>query len=235
MSVQVRRRAPAGSKASAPQPTNLAPRPQEPRAAPRDSGQTVSGPALERREIHEPAHEAARPAPQPSPRVSETPIAGRSAMPESPSNAQAPEPRRREDIVTYWSRLRGGRRYPSTANLDNNRIALDWPNSILIRRRAGSRSLEPEKVYSNKDGVEGGLANLRGAQRLHLSPMMLQWLLSLAAEVVREGRPMTDDEMFPSLTGSILFHAVALPFSEDQSFVDHVLCHLTPDSRGGAR
>ena len=46
---------------------------------------------------------------------------------------------------------------------------------------------------------------------------------------------MSDEDMFPSLTGSIPYQAVALPFSQDQSFIDHVLCHFSPGTGGAAK
>ena len=57
--------------------------------------------------------------------------------------------------------------------------------------------------------------------------MMLQWLVGLAGEVVREGRPVEDVETFPSARKSVEYRALALPLSDDDSAIDHVLCHVT--------
>ncbi|MFQ5774925.1 MAG: hypothetical protein ACE5GS_10430 [Kiloniellaceae bacterium] len=171
----------------------------------------------------------AAPAP-PRNRAPEPPPPQPRAEPASRQGLRPAETRRPEDIVTYWSRLRDNRRFPSTADLDSDRISSDWPNSILIRCRPGSRVLEAQRVFSVPDGLGSSLSGLRGSARVSLSPMMLQWLLGLAGEVVREGRPMTDDETFPTLNRMIRYHAVALPFSEDQRSVDHILCHVTTAS-----
>ena len=45
------------------------------------------------------------------------------------------EPRRREEIIAYWTRLRGKRPYPAVSDLDPELIAADWQNSILFRCR----------------------------------------------------------------------------------------------------
>ncbi|MEE9209320.1 MAG: hypothetical protein V3U23_02615, partial [Kiloniellales bacterium] len=62
--------------------------------------------------------------------------------------------------------------------------------------------------------------------KIDLSPMMLQWLLSLAGEVVRNRQPVEDTESFPSAQRSIGYRAIALPLSENGAAVDHVLCHV---------
>ena len=224
-SVLIRRRVTPSPAPDVSVPPNVEVQPQAPTAMEPEAGRS---PVVEQREIEQPI----QPAPAPAP---EAPSAQAAAPnPEPPVSAQAPEPHRREDIVTYWKRLRNGRHYPSTADLDDARITADWPNSILIRRRPGSRALEPDKIYAERRDDEDPLADLDEDHGLNLSPLMLQWLVSLAGEVVREGRPMSDDDMFPSRRGSVRYVAVALPFSEDQSFVDHVLCNISPDTRGAA-
>ena len=60
--------------------------------------------------------------------------------------------------------------------------------------------------------------------------MMLQWLLALAGAVVRENRPMNDVETFPSVKRVVHYRAVALPFSDNEDVVDHVLCHFQPEA-----
>jgi hypothetical protein len=59
-----------------------------------------------------------------------------------------------------------------------------------------------------------------------MSPMMLQWLLTLAGEAAQDRRPMQDIEAFPSRSKSVRYGAIALPFSDDQTRIDHVLCHV---------
>ncbi len=137
---------------------------------------------------------------------------------------ETPQP---EEITAYWSRLRGSRRYASTLDLDSDRIASDWPNSILFRCRPGSNALEPDTTYRPRQGG-GSMAPDSEPEpgTIVLSPMMLQWLLSLAGEAVRHRRPVEDTEFFPSAKRSVGYRAVALPLSEDQTAIDHVLCHV---------
>jgi hypothetical protein len=157
------------------------------------------------------------------------PEAAGPAAPDVAAIAQA-GPRRPQDIVAYWRGLRGARRFPRTGDLDFGRIAADWPSTILLRCRSGSRALEPERVFSGAGDERPGLASLSRRNQVDLSPMMLQWLVGLAGEVVREGRPMDDVETFPSSRKSVEYRAVALPLSDDDAAIDHVLCHVTPVS-----
>ena len=137
------------------------------------------------------------------------------------------ETRQPEDIMAYWSRLRGSRPYPAASDLDSDRIAGDWPNSILFRCRSGSDALEPDKTYRPRHSGESMAPGLEPESGLiDLSPMMLQWLLSLAGDAVRHRRPVEDTEAFPSARRSIGYRAVALPLSANRSSIDHVLCHV---------
>jgi len=137
------------------------------------------------------------------------------------------ETRQPEDITAYWSRLCGSRPYPAASDLDSDRLASDWPNSILFRCRSGSDALEPDTTYRPRHSGESMAPGLQSESGLiDLSPMMLQWLLSLAGDAVRHRRPVEDTESFPSARRSIGYRAVALPLSENRSAIDHVLCHV---------
>ncbi len=148
--------------------------------------------------------------------------AGRTAQHSTP-DLQPGGARTPEEIVVYWARLRNGRNFPSTSDLDPQRLAADWPNSMLIRCRSGSNVLQPEQTFP------GPGANAPGPNhpvKIDLSPLMLQWILSLAGEAAKEKRPVEDIEAFPARDRSVRYRAFALPLSEDQSDIDHVLCHV---------
>ncbi len=162
-------------------------------------------------QAREPLEHAAAPAPQPAPGAVK-------------STRQTRQP---ENITAYWSRLRGSRPYPAVSDLDSDRITSDWPNSILFRCRSGSDALEPDKTYRPRHSGESMAPGQESALGLiDLSPMMLQWLLSLAGDAVRHRRPVEDTESFPSVRQSIGYRAVALPLSANRSVIDHVLCHV---------
>ncbi len=143
-----------------------------------------------------------------------------------------PEPRRREEISAYWTRLRGNHSYPAVSDLDPELIAADWPNSILFRCRAGSGALMPDMSFLPRQdgGPGGGPGSGQGPNaengKIQLSPMMLQWLVSLAEDAVHNQRPVEDLESFPSARRAIGYRAVALPLSDDHSEIGHVLCHV---------
>ena len=131
---------------------------------------------------------------------------------------------RGEEIAAYWTRLRGSRPYPAVSDLDPARIAADWPNSILFRCRAGSGALMPDISFLPRQ--EGGKGPNADDGKIQLSPMMLQWLVSLAEDALRNQRPVEDVESFPSTQWAIGYRAVALPLSDNGSEIDHVLCHV---------
>jgi len=163
------------------------------------------------------------------------------SLPESGSCAEAPgsgqpsvagatgngESRRGGDFVAYWTGLRGNWPYPAVSDLDPELIATDWPNSILFRCRAGSGALMPDISFLPRQNGDGnGLDPKADDGKIQLSPMMLQWLVSLAEDAVRDRRPVEDLESFPSARRAIGYRAVAMPLSDDHSEIDHVLCHV---------
>lgn|GEM_PF-1838378 len=216
LSIKVRRRTPSRSKTEF-----------QPRTNPESASHAAADPEPGKLEDRSP------PAPPTIPEATTDPL-GRSAQnrddafdgsPKSP--AEPPRRRRPDEIVTYWSQLRAGRRYPSLADVDLARIAADWPNSLMIRRRAGSRVLEAEHIGGARPSSSRPAWNEDdGETTIDLSPMLLQWLLSLAGEVIKTKRPMGDTESFPSLRKSVLYRAFALPLSDDQKEIGHILCHV---------
>lgn len=205
-----------------PAPTPPAPTVRPPITAPRMTHHARTGSVVGKPALAIPAIKPPAPKP-PSVHQADTPppldVAQQSAEPSS-------QPTRPEGIVSYWLRLRGNRRFPSKADLDHVRIIADWPNSILMRCRVGSKALEPEKVFSSPDKGQADTSSVDSQAAMELSPLMLQWLLGLAGDAAKDRRPMQDTEAFPSRNQSIQYGAFALPFSDDQNQIDHVLCHV---------
>jgi hypothetical protein len=174
-----------------------------------------------------PGKPAASPADQAPANPTDAPAArqpaARAAQPTT-GTAGKREPQRREEITAYWSRLRGNRACPAVSDLDPKLIAASWPNSILFRCRAGSGALMPDMSFLPRQGAS--LDSQADDGKIQLSPMMLQWLVSLAEDAVRNQRPVEDLESFPSARRAIGYRAVAVPLSDDPSVIDHVLCHV---------
>ncbi len=204
MSVQIRRsRAPR-------KPVPCGPAPGKPASSPAD--RAPANPADANPADANPTDAPA--ARQPAPRATQ-PTTG---------TAGKREPQRREEIIAYWSRLRGNRACPAVSDLDPKLIAASWPNSILFRCRAGSGALMPDMSFLPRQS--DSLSPQADDGKIQLSPMMLQWLVSLAEDAVRNQRPVEDLESFPSARRAIGYRAVAVPLSDDPSVINHVLCHV---------
>ena len=144
-----------------------------------------------------------------------------------PADTRAAVRRTQAQLVEYWTRLRGGRPVPARSDLETREIEANWPDSMLLRCRAGSGALQPEQSFGGMSAPEPSWPpNAKEANGVEPSPLMLQWLLSLAQEAVRDGAPVRDNEAFPGKHKAIRYHGVALPFGEDRSKIDHVLCHV---------
>ena len=144
-----------------------------------------------------------------------------SAAPDLPEGIPVPPQQplsRPEDIVGYWSALCRGRRYPARADLDGARIVAAWPDSILLRCRNGDKRLERAALCSADGDTPSG--------EIAFSPMMIEWILSLAGDALRERRPVKDAEIFELASGQVHYGAYALPLGESSSVADAVLCHV---------
>ncbi len=146
---------------------------------------------------------------------------------------QAPAPTsgaqmRPQDIVRYWDQLRQGRRFPSRSDLDPAEIGRHWPNSMLVRRNRDNKGWQLETQFSG--GLQGGsngsaMSKGSGAE---CASMVTEWILSLGREVAKLGKPLQDTEVFPTSVGEVRYNVIALPLSENQNEIDHVLYHLVP-------
>ena len=143
------------------------------------------------------------------------------APPELPAPAGSQRP---SSIVDYWSRLRGERPYPAPAELDAGLIAASWPNAMLLRRLDGETGLRAAALY--KPEAEPANPANHSDHTLDLSPMVVEWILSLGERALRGAQPIAEKESFERPRGSICYAGCALPLSEDGAEVDHVLCYL---------
>ena len=129
------------------------------------------------------------------------------------------------DIVDYWSRLRAGRTFPSPCDLDSDTIMSHWPNSILLTCAPDGVSMRAAALFKPLGaGIQTTPPD--GPQPIDFSPMVVEWILSLAQDTVRRAQPLTEKEFFLLPDGPRRYAACTLPLSADQLNVDHVLCYV---------
>ncbi len=92
---------------------------------------------------------------------------------------------------------------------------------MLLRRHDGETGLRAAALYRPEDG-----AGTSGDRTLDLSPMVVEWILSLGEQAVRSAQPIAEKESFERPRGAVCYAACALPLGEDGAEVDHVLCYL---------
>jgi hypothetical protein len=93
-------------------------------------------------------------------------------------------------------------------------------------RSVGRLQLEP--TFSNELRQAARRANpLRDfSSDIDFTPMVVDWVLSLARDVANTAKPAHGTEYFPSVFDEIPLRVIALPLSEDQIEIDHVLCYV---------
>ena len=159
---------------------------------------------------------------RPTPTAAETLAAARTAQQQLRSTDLPKNP---GDIYGYWTRVKNGRRFPSRADFDAEQVAENWPNSMLLTcgNGAGAGS------HGNFSSVLrlGANRRTRPGDDLSFTSMITEWILTTGGEAARAGTPVQDTEVFPTPDGTHAYKIVALPLSENQTRVDHVLCHLS--------
>lgn len=142
--------------------------------------------------------------------------------------AESGSPKLPQEIVAYWDRLRNGRKFPSRADLDAMAIAQNWPNSMLIKRNRDNKGWQLETQFSG--GFQGGShgQHMSKGSGAECASMVTEWILSLGREVASLGKPLQDTEVFPTSLGEVRYNVIALPLSDNQNEIDHVLYHLVP-------
>ncbi|USG59853.1 hypothetical protein NBZ79_11760 [Sneathiella marina] len=193
-------------------------------------------PSLKKKEVIPPVTKPVVEAKKPvaAPPEKETPAAA-SAVPPRRANwarpASAPGWQKKvqtPDILSYWMEIRNGNRYPTWQNLDTQKIGKFWPNCVLVHCNHASGRLQLETSFSNELRHSAKRANpLRDfTTDIDFSPMVVDWVLSLARDVANTGKPAHGTEYFPSVFDETPLRVIALPLSENQVDVDHVLCYV---------
>jgi hypothetical protein len=151
--------------------------------------------------------------------------AQRPAAPAAPPQQQRPMelPKHAGDLYGYWTRVKNGRRFPSRADFDVEQMAENFPNSMLLTCGANGGS----QVNFSSILRLGANRRSQPGESLTFTSMITEWILAIGGEAVRAGTPVQDTEVFPSPDGTFAYKIVALPLSDQQTRVDHVLCHLS--------
>lgn len=141
------------------------------------------------------------------------------AAPPAPTSDSAPLPyddlRSADDLVYYWDELRGGRELPLFSNLDRTRIAISWPDTVMVNYDLDRAAVPQIARLSRLTGV------------VEFTTMVTEWILSCSRQVARIGKAMETKRDFDSAESPRSYHMLLLPFANPHGSSDHVLCHLS--------
>jgi len=160
----------------------------------------------------------------PEPYVAPEPPPERETRPPLPSAPfevarSAPLPyddlRSADDLIYYWDELRAGRELPLFSSLDRTRIAISWPDTVMVNY-GGDQTAMPEIAR---------LSRLTGA--VEFTSMVTEWVLSCSRQVARLGKAMETRRVFTGARSPHHYHLLLLPFANSGGVSDHVLCHLS--------
>ena len=130
------------------------------------------------------------------------------------------------NLFGYWNRLRGDRRFPAWSDLDPEQIATYWPSSVLLEARGGADKLKLEQAFAVSLRVAKQRCGTTYEGPFELTSMMTEWLISASRRVVLSGLPVEEEDSMPVTQGIQRFRLLALPMSDREAEVEHVLCNL---------
>jgi hypothetical protein len=170
-------------------------------------------PAFIRRSVPLPEPYVA-PEPPPEPEAKAPPPAAAPAIARA-----APLPyddlRSSDDLIYYWDELRAGRELPLFANLDRTRIAISWPDTVMVNYGADEAAMPQIARLSRLTGV------------IEFTSMVTEWVLSCSRQVARLGKAMETRRAFAGARSPHNYHMLLLPFADANGASGHVLCHLS--------
>ena len=145
-------------------------------------------------------------------------LSAQAAQP-APASDSAPLPyddlRSADDLVYYWDELRDGRELPLFANLDRTRIAISWPDTVMVNYDIDRAAVPQIARLSRLTGV------------VEFTSMVTEWILSCSRQVARIGKAMETKRDFDGAESPRSYHMLLLPFANPYGASDHVLCHLS--------
>jgi len=125
----------------------------------------------------------------------------------------APAPTGADALIDYWDERADDRLFPALAELDRERIADEWPNTVLLTFGAGD--MPRMTRLGEPDGeVEYNL-------------MVTDWILSRGRQAAERAEALEEEQRFPVGRGRARYRLVLLPCSNEGSRVDHMLCHIS--------
>ena len=151
----------------------------------------------------------------PAPPEAQPPLAARA--PEVSRAAPLPydDLRSTDDLVYYWDELRDGRELPLFSNLDRTRIAISWPDTVMVNYDEDRAAVPQIARLSRLTGV------------VEFTSMVTEWILSSSRQVARAGKAMETKRAFTGANSARSYHMLLLPFANSGGASDHVLCHLS--------
>lgn len=154
-------------------------------------------------------------APEPPPREAKPFLP--SAAPEIARAAPLPydDLRSADDLIYYWDELRAGRELPLFSSLDRTRIAISWPDTVMVDYGGDQAAIPQIARLSRLTGV------------VEFTSMVTEWILSCSRQVARIGKAMETKRAFSGARSPRHYHMLLLPFANAEGTSDHVLCHLS--------
>ena len=145
------------------------------------------------------------------------------AQPAAPGSGGGREPAPARNIAEYWSRLRKARRWPARSDIDPKEVALQWPNTMLMKVGTGNDLWRFESLFA--DVMRGGGSGF-GNGEIEFTPMIMDWILNLGRRAESDGTAIEDSDSFPTDRGNKHYKAIAVPLGDDDTTVNYVLCHV---------
>ena len=103
---------------------------------------------------------------------------------------------------------------------------LYWPNSMVLTCGPPDGRGDVTILKVTRIADQNVTPSASGANRVEYTPMLTEWILSLGKAAAASGKPMQESDRFPTNEGLVRYQIILLPLSDEQTRIDHVLCHV---------
>jgi len=134
------------------------------------------------------------------------------------------ENRHHQRLQQYWDTLRAGRPYPNESDLDPKEIQDVWPSCFLVAIDAATPHVGYRYSYLGPEMLEAYGEDQHNPDIVKLLSTDTAAMIAKFNEVVKTGKPVTDDSSFVNLKRiNIRYRTCMLPLGGPDGSVSYIM------------
>lgn len=140
-----------------------------------------------------------------------------------PDDILSDSKRGHEQLLSYWQRLAGDRKFPRENEIDTDALAPLWTSCFLLNTRESANG-SYKYEFMGPSLVEAYGVDLTGQQHDHATEPSIESILKSFGKVVESGVHVVDEsEFYNSQKMKVKYRCALVPFGEAPLKVNYIL------------